>query len=76
MDMWALGVCVYMWVFGALPFTGAAPFIIYDKIRSQVGPLWRLGGGAGGEGLGGGRGGVIVNDKACSQVGPVSVGVR
>ncbi|KAI8475025.1 MAG: kinase-like domain-containing protein [Monoraphidium minutum] len=35
MDMWALGVCVYMWTFGELPFTGAAPFIIYDKIRSQ-----------------------------------------
>jgi hypothetical protein len=44
MDMWALGVCVYMWVFGELPFTGAAPFIIYDKIRSQVGPYW--GGGS------------------------------
>ena len=37
MDLWALGVCVYMWTFGELPFTGAAPFIIYDKIRSQVG---------------------------------------
>ncbi len=35
MDMWALGVCIYMWVFGHLPFTGAAPFIIYEKIRSQ-----------------------------------------
>eukprot|EP00775_Hariotina_reticulata_P008788 gene8788-8966_t len=35
MDMWALGVCIYMWVFGCLPFTGAAPFIIYEKIRNQ-----------------------------------------
>lgn len=35
MDMWALGVCIYMWIFGELPFTGAAPFIIYEKIRSQ-----------------------------------------
>lgn len=35
MDMWALGVCIYMWVFGCLPFTGVAPFIIYEKIRSQ-----------------------------------------
>ena len=35
MDMWALGVCVYMWAYGKLPFTGAAPFVIYEKIRSQ-----------------------------------------
>lgn len=35
MDMWALGVCVYIWVFGCLPFTGGAPFIIYEKIRAQ-----------------------------------------
>ena len=35
MDMWALGVCVFMWVFGELPFTGAAPFVIYERIRSQ-----------------------------------------
>eukprot|EP00879_Flechtneria_rotunda_P016543 GHRR01017312.1.p1 GENE.GHRR01017312.1~~GHRR01017312.1.p1 ORF type:complete len:426 (+),score=183.95 GHRR01017312.1:923-2200(+) len=35
MDMWALGVCIYMWVYGRLPFTGAAPFIIYEKIRAQ-----------------------------------------
>lgn len=36
MDVWALGVCIYMWAFGELPFTGAAPFIIYNKIRSEV----------------------------------------
>eukprot|EP00878_Enallax_costatus_P030649 GHUV01033413.1.p1 GENE.GHUV01033413.1~~GHUV01033413.1.p1 ORF type:complete len:148 (-),score=38.52 GHUV01033413.1:612-1001(-) len=35
MDMWALGVCIYMWVFGCLPFTGVAPYIIYEKIRAQ-----------------------------------------
>lgn len=35
MDMWALGVCIYIWVFGCLPFTGGAPFIIYEKIRAQ-----------------------------------------
>lgn len=35
MDMWALGVCIFMWMSGSLPFNGAAPFIIYDKIRSQ-----------------------------------------
>jgi serine/threonine protein kinase len=35
MDMWALGVCVYMWCFGDLPFTGPAPAAIYDKIKRQ-----------------------------------------
>jgi serine/threonine protein kinase len=35
MDLWALGVCVYIWVYGVLPFTGGAPFIIYEKIRGQ-----------------------------------------
>lgn len=35
MDMWALGVCIYIWVFGCLPFTGGAAFIIYEKIRAQ-----------------------------------------
>lgn len=36
MDLWALGVCIYMWVYGCLPFTGVAPFIIYEKIRAQA----------------------------------------
>jgi serine/threonine protein kinase len=35
MDMWALGVCIYIWVFGCLPFSGGAAFIIYEKIRAQ-----------------------------------------
>lgn len=35
MDMWALGVCIYMWVFGELPFRGAAPCLIYEKIKAQ-----------------------------------------
>jgi serine/threonine protein kinase len=35
MDMWALGVCVFMWVFGGLPFTGMAPSVIYERIRAQ-----------------------------------------
>lgn len=32
--MWALGVCLYMWVFGELPFKGSAPFVVYENIRS------------------------------------------
>jgi hypothetical protein len=31
MDMWALGVTIYMWVFGELPFNGAAPFLVYGE---------------------------------------------
>ena len=31
--MWALGVTIYMWVFGELPFNGAAPFMVYESIR-------------------------------------------
>jgi CRP-like cAMP-binding protein len=33
-DMWALGVCCYLWAYGCLPFEGASPFVIYDRIRS------------------------------------------
>lgn len=35
LDMWALGVCLYLWVFGELPFKGSAPFVVYEHIRSQ-----------------------------------------
>eukprot|EP00798_Chlamydomonas_sp_ICE-L_P006733 gene6731-3403_t len=34
-DMWALGVTIYMWVFGMLPFSGSAPFVVYDAIKRQ-----------------------------------------
>jgi len=43
MDMWALGVSVYLWIFGSLPFVGVAPFVIYENIRSKdvkVGGCW------------------------------------
>lgn len=35
MDMWALGVCIYMWAFGKLPFNGRGPFAIYESIRNN-----------------------------------------
>ncbi len=37
MDVWALGVTIFLWVFGTLPFNGAVPFLIYECIRRQVG---------------------------------------
>lgn len=33
--MWALGVCLYLWVFGELPFKGSAPFVVYEAIRNH-----------------------------------------
>ncbi len=33
LDMWALGVTMYMWIYGELPFGGAAPFMVYENIR-------------------------------------------
>mmetsp|Transcript_35580 Transcript_35580/g.79024 ORF Transcript_35580/g.79024 Transcript_35580/m.79024 type:complete len:994 (+) Transcript_35580:258-3239(+) len=35
LDMWALGVTLYMWVFGELPFNGIAPFMVYESIKRQ-----------------------------------------
>eukprot|EP01025_Chloroclados_australasicus_P025197 TRINITY_DN2517_c0_g2_i1.p1 TRINITY_DN2517_c0_g2~~TRINITY_DN2517_c0_g2_i1.p1 ORF type:complete len:719 (+),score=68.11 TRINITY_DN2517_c0_g2_i1:259-2415(+) len=35
LDMWALGVCVFQWIFGELPFKGFSPASVYEAIRSQ-----------------------------------------
>ncbi len=35
MDMWALGVTIFMWLWGQLPYNGAAPFLIYECIRRK-----------------------------------------
>ncbi len=35
LDIWALGVSVFMWVYGRLPFNGAAPFLIYESIKRK-----------------------------------------
>lgn len=66
MDMWALGVCIYIWVFGCLPFTGGAPFIIYEKIRAQDVSMpsapdvsARVAGGAGEKARAGQGGGIV-----------------
>uniref|UniRef100_A0A7R9V3Y9 Protein kinase domain-containing protein n=1 Tax=Chlamydomonas euryale TaxID=1486919 RepID=A0A7R9V3Y9_9CHLO len=32
-DMWALGVCLYMFVFGCTPFAGQKSFQVYDAIQ-------------------------------------------
>ncbi|GBF96243.1 calcium calmodulin-dependent kinase [Raphidocelis subcapitata] len=41
MDLWALGVCIYMWCFGALPYAGGTPAAIYERIKCQELPLPR-----------------------------------
>lgn len=35
LDMWSLGICIYMWVFGQLPYSGGASFVVYEKIKTQ-----------------------------------------
>lgn len=35
LDMWALGICIYMWVFGELPYSGGASFVVYEKIKNH-----------------------------------------
>ena len=35
LDLWALGVTIYTWVVGTLPFKGSAPFLMYDNIKTQ-----------------------------------------
>eukprot|EP00955_Chlamydomonas_euryale_P017529 187424-Chlamydomonas_euryale.AAC.2 len=33
LDMWALGVTLFLWAFGELPFKGTIPFHVYEAIR-------------------------------------------
>lgn len=33
-DAWALGVCIYVWIYGCLPFDGNTPYAIYNAIRT------------------------------------------
>ncbi len=34
-DIWALGICIYQWTFGRLPFTGAHASDVFEAISSQ-----------------------------------------
>lgn len=34
-DNWALGVCIYLWTFGRLPFSGASTSEVFDSICNQ-----------------------------------------
>lgn len=34
-DNWALGVCIYQWIFGRLPFSGASTSEVFSSICSQ-----------------------------------------
>lgn len=33
-DIWALGVCIHVWLWGRLPFEGSTPYAMYDAIRN------------------------------------------
>lgn len=35
-DIWSLGVCIYQWTFGQLPFTGKTTAEVFDSICSQA----------------------------------------
>ncbi len=35
-DIWSLGVCIYQWTFGRLPFTGKTTAEVFDSICSQA----------------------------------------
>ena len=34
-DNWALGVCIFQWIFGQLPFSGANTSEVFDSICKQ-----------------------------------------
>ena len=38
MDLWALGVCVYQWAFGQLPFRGSTVLETFAAISSAEPP--------------------------------------
>ena len=35
-DVWALGVCIFQWVFGRLPFGGNSTSEVFDAIGSDA----------------------------------------
>ena len=38
MDLWALGVCIYQWAYGCLPFSGGTVFETFAAINSTQPP--------------------------------------
>lgn len=46
-DVWALGVCLYLFIFGCTPFSGQSSYQVYEAVQKQ--PLAFLPGKAGSE---------------------------